>query len=257
MQWQTIFKKELTEHWRSFKWIWVPIVFIIFAIMDPLTMYYFPIIMDTVGNVPEGATMDFPTPSVAEAMIMSFSQLGMLGVLIAVVVSMGLVSKEVKSGVYELVLSKPVSFTNYITAKYVAILMLIAFSLAVSLLVGWYYVNILFGTISFIQITISILFFIVYFMMILGIVMLFNSFLKSQGLVAFLSIITVVALNVISSIYSHVITWSPTLISDYINVYFYSGQLETEIWFSSVSAVAITVICLITATITLKNKAID
>ncbi|GAA0450554.1 ABC transporter permease [Alkalibacillus silvisoli] len=257
MQWQTIFKKELTENWRNFKWIWVPIVFIIFAVMDPVTTYYLPIILESAGNMPDGASFDIPIPSVAEAMLMSFNELGVLGVLIAVVASMGIVSKEVKSGVYELILSKPVSFTNYITAKYTAMLSLLAFSLVISLLVGWYYVTVLYGELSITQLIVSTSFFIIYFMLILGIVMLFNSFFKSQGLVAFLSIITIIALNTISSIYSHVLTWSPALISDYIGLYFFSGELESEIWLSSAVAVALTVLCLAIAVTTLKNRALD
>ncbi|WP_188207306.1 ABC transporter permease [Alkalibacillus aidingensis] len=257
MQWTTIFKKELLENWRNFKWIWVPIVFILFAIMDPLTAYFLPRILETVGGLPEGATIDFPMPSVAEAMMMSFNQLGMIGVLITIVISMGLVSSELKSGVYELILSKPVSYTNYITAKFTSILLLVSVALLASILVAWYYINILFGSISFTQILISTFFFIIYFMLILGIVMLFNTFFKSQGMVAFLSIVTIIAINAITSIYSHVLTWSPGLISDYIGVYFYSGEIETETWFSLAIAIILTIICLMIAITTLKNRAIE
>ncbi|MET3683118.1 ABC-2 type transport system permease protein [Alkalibacillus flavidus] len=254
MQWQTIFKKEVLEHWRHFKWIWVPIVFILFAVMDPLTSYFMPIILESVGNVPEGATIDIPTPSAEQAMMMSFNQMNVLGVLIAVVISMGLISREVSSGVYELVLSKPVRFSSYITAKFTAMMVLISISIVVGLVTGWYYVTVLFGDIAFTQILASALFYLLYFMLILSIVMLFNSFLTSPGLVAFLSIITVIVLNAVTTIFDHVLTWSPALISNYISVYFYSGRIETELWFSSLTAVMLSIICLIASVFLLKRQ---
>ncbi|MDQ0159820.1 ABC transporter permease [Alkalibacillus salilacus] len=254
MQWQTIYKKEMLDHWRHFKWIWVPIVFILFAVMDPLTAYFMPIILESAGNVPEGATIDIPNPSVGEAMIMSFSQLNMLGVLIAVVISMGLISRELSTGVYELILSKPVRYSHYITAKFTAMMTLLSVSIIIALITGWYYVTVLFGDLAFTQLLTSAIFYIFYFMLILSIVMVFNSFLTSPGLVAFLSIFTVVVLNAITSIFDHVITWSPMLISDYIGTYFFSGEIETDLYFSTGIAIIISLLLLWLSIFLLKRQ---
>ena len=37
-----LLRKEGLENWRNKKWIWVPLVFILLAIMDPITNYYLP-----------------------------------------------------------------------------------------------------------------------------------------------------------------------------------------------------------------------
>lgn len=96
MQWTVILKKELTENWRNFKWLWVPIVFILISIMDLISTYYMPIIIESAGGLPEGTVIDIPMPSPSEAMLMSFSQLNMIGVLILTVMSMGTISGESK-----------------------------------------------------------------------------------------------------------------------------------------------------------------
>ncbi|MEH7526490.1 hypothetical protein V7149_24970 [Bacillus sp. JJ1503] len=49
-QWVTLFNKEMVELSRNFKWIWVPIVFILLAVKEPLTVYFMPQILDAVGG---------------------------------------------------------------------------------------------------------------------------------------------------------------------------------------------------------------
>ncbi|PKR76947.1 ABC transporter permease [Halalkalibacillus sediminis] len=257
MQWMVIFKKELLENWRNFKWVWVPIVFIIFAIMDPITTYYLPRIMESVGGMPDGAVIDIPMPSPPEALMMSYGEIGLIGVLIIVVISMGLISSEIKSGVYELILSKPVHYSNYITAKFASMFLLVSISIVLGVVAAWYYVNVLFGDLGLVETLVSVLFYLAYILLLLAIVMFFNTIFKSQGLVAFVSIFVIIVLNVVTNIYKHMATWSPMLISDYIGAYLFSGQMETEIWWSTLIAIGLAVVLLIAAIGTLKNKAME
>ncbi|MGP4071700.1 ABC transporter permease [Piscibacillus sp. B03] len=254
MQWSVIFKKELLENWRNLKWIWVPIVFILFAIMDPLTTYYLPKIMDAAGGMPDGAIIDIPMPNSVEAMMMSFGELGLLGVLLTVVIVMSTISGEIKSGVYEMILSKPVKFTNYVSAKFFSMMLLVFVSLALSIIAAWYYVMILFGTINFNQLLMSILFITIYFALIVSIVIMVNTWTQSPGLVAFISLAIIITFNVLTNIYGHIFTWSPALISDYIGQYLASGSLTNDMWYTALTALILTIICLQFAIVTLRSK---
>src|SRR5699024_4021417 len=97
-QWLTLFKKEMSEYWRNLKWIWVPLVIILLAIMDPITTYYLPQIIELSGDLPEGSTFDLPTLSPPEAIMMSLSQLSSLGALVLILMSMGSISGEQQTG---------------------------------------------------------------------------------------------------------------------------------------------------------------
>lgn len=44
-----MYNKEMLEMWRSFKWLWVPLVFILLGIMQPVTTYYLPQILEMAG----------------------------------------------------------------------------------------------------------------------------------------------------------------------------------------------------------------
>src|SRR5690625_2437539 len=149
MQWMTLFKKEMLENWRNFKWIWVPLVITLLAIMDPITTYYMPIILDSVGGLPEGAVFEIPEPHPNEVIMMSLNQLSSLGVLIIILMSMGTIAGEIKSGVAELVLVKPINYFNYITSKWAALLFMVWMALIIAMTTSWYYINLLFGEVLF------------------------------------------------------------------------------------------------------------
>lgn len=55
-----LLQKEWRENARNFKLYWIPIVFIIFGIIEPITNHYLPEIMKSVGNLPEGAEFTWP-----------------------------------------------------------------------------------------------------------------------------------------------------------------------------------------------------
>lgn len=83
---------------RIFKWVWVPLVSLILGVMQPLTSYYMPQILDYASGLPEGAVIQIPQPSAAEGMSQVLSQFGTIGVLILVLSFMGAVAGERHSG---------------------------------------------------------------------------------------------------------------------------------------------------------------
>ena len=109
-QWLTLFQKEIFEMWRNFKWIWVPITFILLGVSEPLTSYYMKHILDSLGGLPEGAVIDIPTPTAGAVLASGLSQYTTLGVLIIVLSTMGIIAGERKSGVAAMILVKPVSY---------------------------------------------------------------------------------------------------------------------------------------------------
>ncbi len=55
-----LLQKEWRENTRNFKILWIPLVFIIFGILEPVTNHYLPEIMKSVGNMPEGTEFIWP-----------------------------------------------------------------------------------------------------------------------------------------------------------------------------------------------------
>ena len=68
-QWTVLYRKEMTEMARNYKILWIPIVFILLGVMQPVSSYYMPEILDTFGGLPEGTILEMPTPTGAEVLM--------------------------------------------------------------------------------------------------------------------------------------------------------------------------------------------
>lgn len=254
MQWLVLFKKEVIENWRNFKWVWVPLVFILLSVMDLLSTYYLPQIIDAVGGMPEGAVFEIPETSPAEAIMMSLDQLSMMGTAVIVLMSMGTIASERKSGVAELVLVKPVSYTAYVSAKWTAVLLLAWVSLIAGLLASWYYVILLFGDISFAQITAIIFFFGLWMSLVVSVNIFFSALVRVPGLAAFLSIALLVIMRIMYQIFNHILKWMPNAISSYLGEMLAEGTIPVGLWGAGCITIALIGIFLMASVLVLRNK---
>ncbi|MEH7124793.1 ABC transporter permease subunit [Bacillus sp. JJ1773] len=223
-QWVTLFNKEMVEMSRNFKWIWVPIVFILLAVKEPLTVYFMPQILDAVGGLPEGAIIQLPVPSASEVMVSILSQFNTLGVLVIVLTSMGMIAGERKSGVAGLILVKPVSYTSFITAKWAGAMLLLWVSFFAGYLASWYYVVILFEAVPFADFMQSFFLNGIWLSFVLTLTVLFNSIIKSPGAVGFVSLIVIILLSIFNTIFANWLDWSPVQLPAYTSqLLFYGG----------------------------------
>ncbi|WP_102274918.1 ABC transporter permease [Cytobacillus massiliigabonensis] len=229
-QWMTLLNKELLEMIRNFKWVWVPIVFILIAVTEPITAYYMPQIIDSLGNLPEGAVIELPVPSAEEVLVASLSQYNTLGLLVIILTSMGMIAGERKSGVAGLILVKPVSYMAFVTAKWAGAMLLLWISYFIGYFVSWYYVSILFDTIPFLDFIQSFFIYGLWLSFVLTITVFFNSFLKSPGAVGFLSFAAVILLIVISGTFSKWFEWSPAQLLSYASTCIMTGSISSEAW---------------------------
>jgi ABC-2 type transport system permease protein len=221
-QFFVLFQKEMLESWRNFKWIWMPITFILLGVMDPLTQHFMPQILNSMGDLPEGAVIQLPTPSAEEVLTMSLGNIDMLGVLVLVLASMGLIAGERKSGVAAMILVKPVSHFSFVAAKWLSSILLMWISYFLGLLASWYYIGLLFETIAFSDFIVAFLLYGIWLSVVITITVFYNSFLKTPGLVGFISLATVIVLSTISGLLSKWLAWSPARLMGY------AGQTLTQ-----------------------------
>lgn len=254
MQWMTLFKKELLENWRNYKWVWVPLVIIVLAIMDPISSYFLPQIIDAVGGLPEGTNIELPPPSANEAIMMSLAQISLLGVLIFVLISMGTISGERRSGVAEIVLTKPVSFRNYITAKWVSWVLLTWTSLILGMGMSWYYVNLLFGEVSLITLIQIIFFYGLWLTLVVTFSIFYNTLFKSPGVVAFMTIATIMLFSIMTTVFQNILTWSPSKLSEYIHQMLIVEEVSSDLIGSAIVTIVLIVILLVASVLTVNKK---
>ena len=175
-------RKEWMEMWRNYKWVMVPIVFMILGAMQPISFYYMPEILKN-ANLPEGTVLQIPPALPSEAMTGVYTQFNQIGLLILVLISMGAIATERKSGVADLILVKPISIPAYILSKWVGYISLTTISTLLGVLMGWFYTVQLIGDIEIGIVLSSTAIYLVYLFFIITTNLFFSS-LFSSGIVA-------------------------------------------------------------------------
>src|SRR4051812_42351190 len=184
-----LLKKEMKESIRNRKWIWLPVVFILIGVSQPLTMYYMPQILDAAGNLPDGAVIEIPTPTGEEVLLSTMSQYGTIGTLLFVLATMGVISQERQNGSLMLVMVRPVNVLQYIGSKFVAQLIILLVSLAASYVVSWYYTNLLFNPVSWNLMLSSLVVYSLWIVFIVAVTILVGTLLRNSGGIAGVSVL--------------------------------------------------------------------
>ncbi|WP_245804708.1 hypothetical protein [Halobacillus hunanensis] len=168
--------------------------------------------------------------------------------------SMGTIATERRSGIAELILVKPVSYGTYVTAKWASIVALSLLSLCAGILGSWYYVNLLFGSLSFELIGAAAGFYGLWIIFVISVTIFMNTLVKTPGLVAFLTIISLIALFILSTIFAHIIEWNPSLLTSYVGDILQTGSIPTDLWGTAFVTTLLIAGLLISASYILKHK---
>ena len=253
-QWLTLFQKEILEMWRNFKWIWVPITFILLGVKEPLTSYYLPQIIKSFGGLPEGAVIEIPPPTAGAVLASGLSQYSTIGVLIIVLGTMGVIAGERKSGVAAMILVKPVSYFSYVTSKWAGSLLLVWFSLFIGYLSTWYYTGQLFEWVAFGEFLQSFVLYGLWLTVVLTVTVFFSSSLLAPGMAGFISLALIIVVSIVSGALSHLLEWSPSQLTSYASALLTVGELPDDTMPTSLLAILVIVILLWLSVFLFKKK---
>jgi ABC-2 type transport system permease protein len=253
-QWITLFQKEILEMWRNFKWIWVPITFILLGVSEPLTSYYLPQIIKSFGGLPEGSIIDIPPPTAGVVLASGLSQYSTLGVLIIVLGTMGVIAGERKSEVAAMILVKPVSYLSYVTSKWAGSLLLVWFSLFIGYLSTWYYTGQLFDWVPIGEFFQSFVLFGLWLSVVLTVTVFLSAALLSPGMAGFISLALAIVVSIISGALSHILEWSPSQLTSYASALLTIGDLPDDTLPASLTALLLIVVLLWLSVFLFKKK---
>ena len=193
-----LLRKEFREQFKTSKIIIVAAVFLFFGLGTPLLTKYTPELIKAVGT--GGITIDMPTPTSGDSLTGYTSTMAEFGVLMAVLVAMGAIAKEVETGTAAMVLSKPVGRLAFILAKLKAE----GFTFLVALVLGglacWGYTLLLFGDANAIGFLYQNLLLGLFFALCLGITLFFSSLMKNQLAAGGLALALIIFLSAISGL---------------------------------------------------------
>lgn len=136
-------RKELLEQRRTQRLLVVGIVLVVFGLFSPLAARYTP---ELIKLLPNGAAMAqlFPPPTIMDAVGQYLKNVSQLGVVLALLVTMGAVAQEKERGTAAMMLVKPLPRATFLGAKFAALAVTFSLSLAAAALAAYYYTMLLF-----------------------------------------------------------------------------------------------------------------
>ena len=255
-QWGVLYRKEIKEMIRNYKLLWIPLVFILLGVMQPISSYYMPQILDTFGGLPEGSIIEMPLPTGAEALMSVISNYGMLGILILVLSAMGIVSAERQNGVAGMVMSKPVPYSSYILSKWAGLVTITLLSFFIGYLASWYYTNLLIESVAAERIVQSFAIYSLWLVFVVTLTLFFSTVMKGSGSVAFISILIIAFISIVTSIFNEKLKWSPATLTGHTGYLLQSGEFQSNFLPTLLITVSLIILVLILTIQIFKNKEI-
>lgn len=172
-----LLKKELTEHLRTYKLLIVVAVLLVFGLGTPVLLAYLPEILELSG---EEITIEIPEFTSADAVKGYLDFLGQMGLLIAILISMGSIALERERGTAALVLSKPVGTGAFVLAKLLGLALVLAAGLTAGALGCYVYTTILLGRPDAVAFAAANLLAGLYLLAIMSVTLLFSAMVRNQ-----------------------------------------------------------------------------
>ncbi|MCP2033960.1 ABC-2 type transport system permease protein [Planomicrobium sp. HSC-17F08] len=231
-QFNVLLKKEWRENFRNYKVFWIPIVFILFGIIEPVTNYFMPQILDSVGNLPDGAVIEIPPPEPEEILVAVMGQYQLIGILVLVLAYMGSVAGERKNGTATLLYVRPLSYRSYFLSKWILASAIGILSVWSGLLAAYYYTFLLFERVDFTKFLKFGATYSLWILLIVSLVLLMSAALPNAGLAAAGSLLLIFVFQLIDGLLGTYWTVSPLKIPGYAAQWLLDGPKPEDFWWT-------------------------
>lgn len=214
-QFSALLLKEWRENLRNYKIFWIPIVFILLGITEPLSNYYLPQILDATGGLPEGAVIELPDPEPGQLLVAVMGQFQVIGMLVLVLAYMGSIAGERRNGTATLLYVRPLSYASYFLSKWLMASAVALLSVWAGFLAGYYYTAVLFSAVPFGEFLAFAATYSVWIVLVVTLVLFASAAMPNGGLAAGLTLAALLILQLVHSLFGSQWDWSPFRLPNY------------------------------------------
>ncbi len=254
------FKKEVKAIFKTYR-IWlIPLIFIFFGILSPVSAKFLPAILkaamqaDTTQKV--FLQIKIPEPTQTDAYLQWIKNLSQFGMLTLILISMGLVAEEKARGTLALVVTKPVSRTSVIVSKFLAQTGLFATSAAIGVGTCYLYTYLLFEKANFRPLAYSSIAFAAYGLLILAVTLFFSTLMKNQLGAAGLGLLSYFAFSIIAGIGHGMDKYSPGALSSVAAKIISGSQALSEAYPAIGISIVLSIVMVVVAAFVLEHQEI-
>jgi ABC-2 type transport system permease protein len=136
-------RKELLEQWRTRRLLVLAAVLLVFGFLSPLLARFTPEIIGMFPETEQIASL-IPAPTVNDAVAQYLENISQFGVILALLLTMGVVAQEKERGTAAVMLVKPLPRWAFLLSKFDALALTFLVSLALAGAGAYYYTLLLF-----------------------------------------------------------------------------------------------------------------
>jgi ABC-2 type transport system permease protein len=219
MNFAAVLRKELMEQWRTYRFLIVVAVLAAFGMASPLLAKFTPEMLKVIPGVPPELLAAIPAPTVADAISQYVKNMSQFGILLALLVTMGVVVQEKERGTAAFFLTRPVSRETFLLAKFAALLVTFVIAMALAALGCWYYTQVLFEALTWGPFLALNGLMLVVFLVYMALALLASTLARSNGMavgLAFLALVLIAGVGALPSIGEYLpgrlFSWGATLL---------------------------------------------
>jgi ABC-2 type transport system permease protein len=197
-----IVNKEWKQFFVELKVFWLPIVFILLGMTQPVITYYMPVMLKNFSGskgiiIDPNAVRETSGEVLASTLGGQFDQ---LGIIILAVSLIGIIQMDRNSGMLGYILSRPISIRKYIFSKYISNLLLVVCTITLGYMVSYFYTTFLFGDINALNVFISLAYYMLWVSFMVAVLLLMSALFESTSVIAMSSIITLIIIRIFAGI---------------------------------------------------------
>jgi ABC-2 type transport system permease protein len=200
MNFITVFRKEMLEQWRTSRFLIVAAVFAVFGLASPLLAKFTPEMLKAIPGVPPEILSAFPTPTVVDAVAQYVKNMSQFGILLALLMTMGVVVQEKERGTAAFFLTRPVSRETFLLAKFAALTVTFIVSLALAAIGCWCYTLVLFEPLAWGPFLALNGLMLVVFLVYMALSLLGSTLARTQGIAVGLAFVALIVVGGIGSL---------------------------------------------------------
>lgn len=195
-----LLKKEWLEAKRSYKLLWFPVAFMFLGILQPLSSYYLPQILQMAGGFPEGMNIPLPEFTAEEVLASTLtSQFDQMGLIIIAIGMMGILVSDKLNGMLTFILTRNTSLGEYLMSKWIGQSAIIGVAIAAGMLMALFYTSYLYSPVPLARVAAALVIYYVWCLFMLTLILTMGALLSKSSAVAVLTIFVLIIMKAVTS----------------------------------------------------------
>lgn len=192
-------RKETLEQWRTYRFLVVVAVLVIFGLLSPLIAQLGPEMYRLIPGGEQIAGL-IPKPTIQDAVAQYIKNTSQFALILAILITMGSVAQEKEKGTAAMMLVKPLPRWAFLLSKFIAFLVVFTISILLAALGAYYYTILLFGPMPILSWLALNGLLLGYTLVYVALTLFFSTLGRSQALAGGLSLATLGLLGLLGSI---------------------------------------------------------